>query len=164
MSGMLVYEVDLAVDAEIADAFRAWLPGHVAELLALPGFVSAEILAVEDPPPAAGTVGWCVQYRLRDRGALDAYLRDHAARLRAEGVDRFGGAFSRQQAGAGRSRDARAAGLNGPAGPRPPRRASDFARPRGLTRSSTAVGPGTVVHSSGTDLLHAPLTCLDGRA
>ena len=35
----------------------------------------------------------CVQYTLRDRASLDAYLRDHAPRMRAEGEARFGGRF-----------------------------------------------------------------------
>jgi hypothetical protein len=90
---VLVYEVNLAVDAEVAEAFAAWLPGHVAELLALPGFLAAEIFRVEEPAPPAGEVALSVRYRLRDRAALDAYLRDHAARLRADGIARFGGRF-----------------------------------------------------------------------
>ena len=90
---MVVYEVNLVVDAAIAEAFRAWLPGHVAELLALPGFESAEIFAIEEPVPAAGTAGLCVQYRLRDRAALDAYLCDQAGPMRAAAVARFGDRF-----------------------------------------------------------------------
>lgn len=90
---MLVYEVNLAVDAGVAEAFAAWLPGHVAELLALPGFESAEIFRVDEPVATAGEVALSVRYRLRDRAALDDYLRDHAERLRADGIARFGGRF-----------------------------------------------------------------------
>jgi len=90
---VLAYEVNLAVDAEVAEAFAAWLPGHVAELLALPGFLGAEIFRVDEPAPPTGEVALSVRYRLRDQAALDAYLRDHAARLRADGVARFGGRF-----------------------------------------------------------------------
>lgn len=90
---MVVYEVNLVVDAAIAEAFRAWLPGHLAELLAVPGFESAQVFAIEEPVPAAGTVGLCVQYRLRDRAALDAYLCDHAGAMRAAAVARFGDRF-----------------------------------------------------------------------
>jgi hypothetical protein len=86
----VVYEVNLAVDAGIAGEYRAWLTGHVAEILALPGFTDAAVWRVVEPPPPAGEVHWCVQYRLRDAAALDAYLREHAPRLRAEGVARFG--------------------------------------------------------------------------
>ena len=90
---MLVYEVNLAVDAEVADAFAAWLPGHVAELLALPGFLSADIFRIEEPAAPAGEVALSVRYRLRDRAALDHYVDAHAPRLRADGIARFGGRF-----------------------------------------------------------------------
>lgn len=88
---MILYEVRLDVDAAIADAYQCWLEAHVREILALPGFVSADMLTEPRPP---GRVGWCVHYWLRDQAALDAYLRDHAARLRADGLARFPGKFN----------------------------------------------------------------------
>jgi len=91
---MIVYEVNLEVDAAVADAFRAWLSGHVREILALPGFLGAQVLERRDPPPAAGQHALCVQYRLADQASLDHYLRHDAPRLRAEGQARFGGSFS----------------------------------------------------------------------
>ena len=87
----LVYEVNLEVEAAIAGDYRDWLRGHMAEILALPGFLGAELCEVLDPAPADGYVGLCVQYRLADEAALAAYVRDHAPRLRAEGETRFGG-------------------------------------------------------------------------
>lgn len=89
MSGV-VYEVNLAVEAGAIDEYRAWLAAHVAEILAIDGFTGASTWTVTDPPAAAGTVNLCVQYALRDADALAAYLRDHAPRLRAEGIARFG--------------------------------------------------------------------------
>lgn len=88
---MILYEVRLDVDAAVASEYRDWLGAHVREILALPGFVRADILS---EPRAAGRVGWCVHYWLRDQTALDAYLRDHAPRLRADGLARFPGRFS----------------------------------------------------------------------
>jgi len=88
----VIYEVNLDVDAAIADAFLAWLRGHVAAILELPGFVAAEISAAEDPPP--GRLRWCVHYRLRDRAALQDYFDRHAAAMRGDGVARFGARFS----------------------------------------------------------------------
>lgn len=93
-AGTVVYEVDLAVDAAIADDYRAWLMAHVRELLALPGFVSARVFEVRDPVPEGGRAGLCVQYVLRDAAALQGYLRDHAPRMREAGVARFGDRFS----------------------------------------------------------------------
>lgn len=88
---MILYEVRLDVDAAIADDYQRWLEAHVREILGLPGFVAADLL-IEPRDP--GRVGWCVHYWLRDRAALDAYLRDHAPRLRADGLARFPGRFS----------------------------------------------------------------------
>lgn len=90
----VVYEVNLDVDAAIRDDYLGWLHPHIAEICALPGFTGAQLFEVVDPAPAPGRVAWCVQYVLCDRTALDDYLREHAPRLRAEGIARFGDRFS----------------------------------------------------------------------
>lgn len=86
----VVYEVNLAVEAALLAEYRAWLGVHVAQILALPGFTGAEVWVVTDPPAPDGTAHLCVQYRLRDTASLEDYLRDHAPRLRADGLARFG--------------------------------------------------------------------------
>jgi hypothetical protein len=91
--GGLVYEVDLEVEAAIAADYRDWLRGHVAAILALPGFRGAEVQEVLEPAAPAGFAGLCVRYRLDDEDAWTAYLREHAPRMRAEGEARFGGRF-----------------------------------------------------------------------
>ena len=91
---MIVYEVNLAVDAAIAGEYHGWLRAHMREIVALRGFVSAELFAVREPIPGPDQRAWCVQYRLRDETALADYLRDHAPRLRADGLARFGGRFT----------------------------------------------------------------------
>lgn len=92
-AGELVYEVDLEVEASIAADYRDWLHGHVSEILALPGFLGASLCEVLEPAPPAGFAGLSVHYRLVDEAAYDAYLRDHAPRMRADGEARFGGRF-----------------------------------------------------------------------
>lgn len=89
---MIVYEVNLSVERAIADAYRAWLYEHLAQMLALPGFVSAECFAVDADDAAHSR--FCVQYRLTDAAALDRYLSQDAPRLRADALARFGGRFS----------------------------------------------------------------------
>jgi hypothetical protein len=88
----VIYEVDLDVDARIAGPFDTWLRDHIADLLQLEGFQSAEILAPESDSP--DRVRRTVHYRLRDQVALDAYLRDHAPRMRAQGIERFGDRYT----------------------------------------------------------------------
>jgi hypothetical protein len=89
----IVYEVNLEIDAAVAADYRAWLDAHVAQILALPGFTGARILEVLEPQPPPGRVALCVQYTLRGRDDFDAYLHDHAPRMRAEGIARFGDRF-----------------------------------------------------------------------
>lgn len=88
---MIVYEVRLVVAPEIEAEYRAWLPGHIRELLALPGFLGAEWFTESGAGDAPCFV---VQYRLVDAAALDRYLAEHAPRLRAEGIARFGDRFT----------------------------------------------------------------------
>lgn len=87
---MVVYEVNLEFDVAIAEEYRAWLDIHIREILALPGFVSAQLHEVLDPRPTAGRLGLSVRYLVRDDASLDSYLREHAPRLRADGLQRFG--------------------------------------------------------------------------
>lgn len=93
MSATVIYEVSVHVDPSIEADYRRWLPGHVGELLAIPGFVGARVFDVVEPRADDGWVGLCMQFTLVDQAALDAYLLAHAARLRADGVARFGALF-----------------------------------------------------------------------
>jgi quinol monooxygenase YgiN len=90
---VIIYEVNLFVRRALEAEYRAWLDAHVREIVALPGFESAEVFERLEPAPAAGEFVLCTQYRLRDADALEHYLREHAARLRADGVARFGDGF-----------------------------------------------------------------------
>lgn len=87
---MIVYVVELEMDASLREEYLAWLDGHVRDMLELPGFLGAEILIRREPPPRDGRFVVCTHYRLRDRAAWDAYLADHATRMRAAGLRRFG--------------------------------------------------------------------------
>ena len=91
---MIVYEVNLEVREDIAAEYRAWLAEHVEHMLALPGFVEAEVLERLDPPPPAGTRVFVAHYRLTDEPAMQRYLNEHAPRMREEGLRRFGDKFS----------------------------------------------------------------------
>lgn len=91
---MIAYEVNLDVDAEIFAPFRAWLDEHVRHMLALPGFVSAEILERTDPPPAPGKRSLCTIYLLDSEEDLQRYLSEDAPRMRADGLERFPGRFT----------------------------------------------------------------------
>jgi len=89
----VIYEVELEVDRAIESPYLAWLDAHVAEILSLPGFTGARRFERLEPAPAEGRFALVVHYVLRDREALDAYLDEHAPRLRGDGMVRFGGRF-----------------------------------------------------------------------
>ncbi|MBB5014744.1 DUF4286 family protein [Rehaibacterium terrae] len=89
----VIYEVSLSVDRAIEAEYRAWLDEHIRAMRALPGFTSAVLYDVLDPPPPAGQFAICVRYRVLDQAALETYLREHAPRMRAEGERRFAGRF-----------------------------------------------------------------------
>jgi hypothetical protein len=91
---MIVYEVNIEVREEAYADYRAWLATHVDEILALPGFVAAEIFQQLEPLVREGMRALTVQYQLIDEMSLRNYLAEHAPRMRAEGVRRFGDAFT----------------------------------------------------------------------
>ncbi len=77
-------------DEPLRDEYVAWLTGgHVQDVIAA-GAIEARVVVL-DPEPSE-KVGVRVEslYMFPTRQALDAYIRDHAPRLRAEGVAKFG--------------------------------------------------------------------------
>jgi hypothetical protein len=92
----IIYEVNLEVDAEAAQAFAAWLAPHIEEMLALDGFTGARWWA-RDPaqePQHQGKALWTVHYHLRDAQAMRRYLEEFAPRMRSDGLRRFQGQFT----------------------------------------------------------------------
>ena len=91
---MIVYEVNLTVDRDIADEYAAWLEGHIGEMLALPGFESAEWLENVDYDDEEGAdPRWTILYRLGSHDDLTRYFEEDAERMRADGLERFGTQF-----------------------------------------------------------------------
>lgn len=94
---MLLYEVNLTVDGDAAARYSSWLREHIREMLELDGFEAAAWYArsdhgttVPDTDEATGPRNWTVQYQVRDREALQAYLDEHAEEMRRAGTQQFG--------------------------------------------------------------------------
>ena len=80
-----------AATRDVADAFRTWLvQGHLRDVCDA-GASGAEVVALDDG------LTFESRYTFDSRAAFEAYERDHAARLRAEGLALFatGVAFTR---------------------------------------------------------------------
>ena len=85
----VIYEVNLTIAKHRVTEFDAWLREHIEHMLELPGFVDAtafDTAAADDDDARLR----CVHYRLQDRAALERYFEEHAAQMRAHGVERFG--------------------------------------------------------------------------
>ena len=90
----LIYEVSLDVSPDILNEYDAWLEDHVAEMLTIPGFLSAEISHID--PQEDQRDDWprlCVRYQVAGQEIFDDYLQNHAPRMRALGVEKFGDQF-----------------------------------------------------------------------
>lgn len=74
-------------DAATASRVLEWLRGgHVAEVCAAGG-ASAEVVLLDADPGAAPVIE--ARYRFASRDAFAAYERDHAPRLRKDGLEAF---------------------------------------------------------------------------
>ncbi len=89
---MVIYEVNLDVDREIEQVYADWLGEHIQQMLGFAGFVEAVWYEREDDSDSQ-RVAWTVHYQVTGMPELQSYLQQHAARMRAHGVERFGGGF-----------------------------------------------------------------------
>ena len=90
-----LYEVNLEIDAQVAEEFSQWLAPHIEEMLSFDGFQSAQWYTRnrEDEGVNEDVVLWTIQYTLKNRDAYTQYVHTHAPRMRQEGLDLFGGSF-----------------------------------------------------------------------
>lgn len=81
----IVYTVTVTFsDPALVDPWLRWLRGgHIAEVLA-GGATSAEIIALDSPAHT-----YAIHYRFPARAVFERYEREHAPRLRAEGLQLF---------------------------------------------------------------------------
>ena len=86
-------------DEDTRDAYLEWIQGGHLDHVIQGGASSARLVRMDDParPLEAAAV-----YTFPSKAAFEAYLRDHAPRLRAEGLGKFGpqsGVTFRRQVG-----------------------------------------------------------------
>ena len=92
---MLIYEVNLTVDTDVAAAFADWLSPHIHEVVRVGKFLSARWCERDSATDDENEKQlWTIHYTVPDRACLDAYLTHHAPRLREDGQQRFGGHFT----------------------------------------------------------------------
>ena len=94
---MLIYEVNLTVDEDVAPRYSSWLREHVRDMLDLDGFEAAvwldrhdDATTVPEADEPTDPRTWTIQYQVRDRSALQSYFDEHADAMRREAVEKFG--------------------------------------------------------------------------
>jgi antibiotic biosynthesis monooxygenase (ABM) superfamily enzyme len=89
---MVIYEVNLDINNEIFDQFKAWLIKHVNEMIKFSGFIEAKILLENTGSKEKKNVTCC--YLLDSQKSLESYLTQHAPAMRQDGINKFGNKFS----------------------------------------------------------------------
>ncbi|HET6349304.1 MAG TPA: DUF4286 family protein [Candidatus Krumholzibacteria bacterium] len=82
MNRTVEYEVIVTVRADLVAAWEEYLPGHVADVLATGCFLSA---AIDRAAPRR----YRCRYTAESQAALERYLEEHTAILRADVLRRF---------------------------------------------------------------------------
>lgn len=90
----VVYEVNIDVHGDIHDAYVAWLLPHMEKMYTLiDGMTDARLLsrgAVDTPADLTGEwKGVTASYTIGTRAALNDYLENRAAAMRAEALEKF---------------------------------------------------------------------------
>lgn len=89
---MVIYEVNLKLNSSIEEEYLEWLDDHVDRMLKLPGFKNAFIYKAESTDDS-NLKGYCVQYFVESREALQDYLDKQAPSMRQEAATKFGSLF-----------------------------------------------------------------------
>lgn len=91
-SSGLIYEVTLTIEHEAVESFDTWLATHVEEMLTIPGFIHADVFALDDD--AEGRARRVTHFHLESEQHLEQYFAGQAAAMRQAATDRFGDQFS----------------------------------------------------------------------
>ena len=84
----IIYNVTVNIDDSIHQEWLSWIKKHIPEVLATGNFSEAKLTRVLVEEELGG-ITYSIQYRAHNRNALDTYYREHADRLRQDGLQRF---------------------------------------------------------------------------
>ncbi|WP_350292539.1 DUF4286 family protein [uncultured Croceitalea sp.] len=89
----IIYNVTINIEESVHDTWLNWIKTkHIPDMLATKKFSSAKmckVLVEED----MGGITYSVQYVCKDMDTLQAYYREDAAKMRAEGIKLFPNKF-----------------------------------------------------------------------
>lgn len=95
---MVLYSVHIMVRHEVYEQYLEWLKTeHIAEVLACPGFLSADLCYRKGGSMEASSKEIRINYHLESEDALKKYIQEYAMPLREKGIEKFPGQFSAQR-------------------------------------------------------------------
>ena len=81
---MIIYEVNIQINAKIYDIFLSWLNSHAAEMLEFDGFKKYDIYKNKKNP-----LSLTIHYYIENISYLENYLKDYAKDMRLKGKKEF---------------------------------------------------------------------------
>jgi hypothetical protein len=90
----IIYEVNLKVAHSIAQSYLNWLRPHIREMLGFAGFIDAALYQEKLDMETSKEYSYVVQYRVATMADLENYFKNHAPRMREEGLNLFKDQFS----------------------------------------------------------------------
>lgn len=95
---MVTYAVHITVRHEVYPEYVAWLKNeHINEVLALPGFISADLCLRKGGSMESSSKDVKIIYKIKDEEHLKLYMTEYAMKLREKGTDKFPGQYSAQR-------------------------------------------------------------------
>lgn len=88
---MLIYEVNLAVNADVYPVYVVWLRAHIKEILEIRGFIKAQLY--QEKIDSQDKINLVVHYYIDTEDHLHDYFANHAAAMRADAAQRFPNQF-----------------------------------------------------------------------
>ncbi len=90
---MIIYNVTLKVENDIADEWVRWMKEeHIPDLFSTGLFADCQLCRLLEQDEAEG-VTFSAQYRMNDLETYDRYISEHAQAMRDKAFARFGGKF-----------------------------------------------------------------------
>ena len=90
---MILYNVTVKVDASAAEEWVKWMKEeHIPELMHTGLFTDARLMRLMEVDDSEGPT-YAAQYYCTSKAEYQRYIDEHAAAMRAKGIERFGDKF-----------------------------------------------------------------------
>ena len=86
---MIIYEVNIQINARIQNIFLSWLNSHAVEMLKFDGFKRYDIYENKKD-----SLSFTIHYHIKNISYLENYIKNHASNMRSIEKKEFQGQIS----------------------------------------------------------------------